>query len=1632
MARDEHHPDKKPDAAKEGDRGSATTQKVASEAVADEPQVQPTKKFTTFSGTSDKKLSTVEDSPDSHAAAAFVLEDKAKGVEHTASGTRHTKYDVAGESKPPDKHPDQPAPRQSFLEGLKKIFDTAGSPEEAEQMQSKFSIEYMLRKAKDLVGGAFNTTTDLTKSKAAPQEVQGKLVASNYGSEENALELLQSKMRAEQSEQNLEAPVQTPHLSEEALHVAAKTLRDAVNANYFGVPIADAKTILNTLGPVNPADRQRIIAIYRQENNSDFQADIAGRLLPQDKLQTQTLLHRDGTSHADDLGSIERSLDTVQFSKALSDTSGAMQVAQSVPTLEVIASAGQVIAGSHAIANRLFAERQLRETLGTLHPKDLGALFNKYADAHPGEPSLSATLLNNPNLSSATREALAIYLKKGANLDETDVRNLAEIGLKSGNSDIFNEAFVNTSNSALQKVREDYSASDKQVEMRQRFGDYGAEIALDYVRSGGITTATLIHGDTHFYGSNKEHIAFALEHISNTERQEFIEGMRSQLSKAPGDATAPPLSAYSRIHDALNAAGSPREVQMWEAQITRDSGLICQLAALHDDGIPVFNTGLRINEHHDANKMLQVVNNIGEQDWNAINADPLYRTQIERALKTFLKDGSIDDLSLRYFIDAKLGARSFADAKLITPESLGIKFDKTGSDAAPPKMDLPPDTRAADVLKAFIDGTHHVTLADVRQILHDPNINLGEMKSDFAHKFHEDLDAKLLGKVDPLDRLEILRLLSPESRNARADFYGARFDAKDHSSPIGDPLMTAISNSSAVQREEHLNKIYGYIQSNGADVDRLSAEKQEELEKLFSSTSDMSHHYSMQNHQFSEQFTDASIGVVAGVAAPFTVGASWELYVALMAVGGTYKAAMRPILEGGSYEASPMTAGKDIFTGSISTLVAVLGPELLGINKLAASSTASVLLKENAELFAQGVTKQQLEKELAKVSQDILAHGAKNGPTIAETGFTELAKKYAAPGCEGQLAQLMNKTLAEKTLPLARNALGKILYERGLVIASGGAGGGINEVSSHIFDKDHGDLSKQALQGIVIGAISAGILDTVFHGTVKLVKSTKGRFAGENVVEVKAGILRLQTRDGQTFHEPNSNLEVTGDLQVTADGSAAIVGREKTVIGSADGQGVIRDHATGKMHRFDGQVAKLEALEYQRGLENEPDLFIVDLKRDQQLMFQGKEWKVLYSKHDAVKLGELNVEQFDRKSLMSKLGRSEKYVTELKEGSSTWDSRDRELEVVRIEGRAPNEIFVVSSVKEERMVSIDEIKTEHPDIVSTSPMQLLSSHGDPEIAALGRGEITLGERMDTDPDKKLLWYHAVCRDPVTDSSHRVLFRTNLTEEHVQRMQNEMLAQSLLKRLGFDNGYPPSAIRKLNIEGRDVLGFVQKWEGEPVQTGLPKLIERKLYLQNASDTVAFVPSREELQLVLKPESDPQALFKSLSDRAVQDASLSSAVERFQTLIRDPERLKALRNDSELAQFRQSMEQALIERNVLGDFDDHADNFMMIADASGHLKTVRNLDVNYAFKDREVPILVQRLNKKWLTNDMYAILEEAPISGSSLDKLSKFVQNPETRASLAADGFSKTQIDNILARAKHFVEHKRLGKITDVRI
>ncbi len=89
----------------------------------------------------------------SETVSEFMIEDKDKGVQITARGDRP----IAGVGK--DATTDDAKanpPRKSFIDGLKAIFDGTSTPDEKAQQEAQFTIEYILRKARETVGSAFD------------------------------------------------------------------------------------------------------------------------------------------------------------------------------------------------------------------------------------------------------------------------------------------------------------------------------------------------------------------------------------------------------------------------------------------------------------------------------------------------------------------------------------------------------------------------------------------------------------------------------------------------------------------------------------------------------------------------------------------------------------------------------------------------------------------------------------------------------------------------------------------------------------------------------------------------------------------------------------------------------------------------------------------------------------------------------------------------------------------------------------------------------------------------------------------------------------------------------------------------------------------------------------------------------------------------------------------------------------------------------------------------------------------------------------------------------------------------------------------------------------------------------------
>lgn len=1432
------------------------------------------------------------------------------------------------------------------------------------------------------------------------------------------------------------------HMSPEALKQAAASVHDALNANVLGLPIPDVKKVLDTVEPMSALDKAMLLQTYQSMYKKDLRAEAAERLMHDDQIKVKAVIHR-GDHKADDLASVETALSrlhTVALREEIATTPSLNPNTDST----TLPNSFDLISAS---TERRFLEKQLRETLGSLAPGDLDRLARQYAEAHKNPPrDLKTDLLQNPDISEETRQSLNIYLRCGAKLSSDDVRQLAEIGLRSKNADIFQEAFITTRDS---QVRDEYSSETKAAQIDGAFGN-DAAIARDYVDAGHIKLSTLVRGDTHWWHKDKNHIEYSLANASKEEHSLYLRGMdlaykTGNKNHLPEDEKA--VKFYNDLKDALShASGSPRELAQWEAELTRGGGLISRVTALHDDGF----FGMTIGAPHDFNKVLQAVDEMSNEDWLQLH-DPSYRQQFERATGTFLDRA--EQAKLSALVEEKLKAPSFEESKRCTPGSIGLKYEKPASVNAEQEKapDLPPGSTAADAVHAFVNGQHNVSADFLRKALSNPQLDLEQMANEYAEKYHGDLNSTLLSKVSQTDRLDFIRLLSPVARNPRQDFYAVRDSAHEHDSALGDIMMKNLSNYSQVQADDSQNRLYGFVQENESTIEALSAEKVQEFERLYATTDSAQESYIESKRQFSEEFVNASIGLAAMAGSVVTVGGSWELYVTAMAVGGTYKAAAKAAIEGSDYRADPMHVGCDVLGGGISTGVAFLGPEMLGVGKIAANNTARSLLQGSArDLISSEVTEQTLKNELTVISRKILNGGTGGAEEIAKRELTDLAGRIAKPGHEAALARQLMEISKKEMTDASSKFLSRGIYEYSVVAGSGGAGGMANVFQESLFTGNFEDFGQRSINGFLTGALSASAFNAAFKGVAKVVEvatsSGVKRFA-----EFNAGGTILRSEDGIHWHSSERSYE--GVLVRTATGEVKLKTTEGEIVNHQDGTATFKD-LNGRERPFAKPVSESgdSAPQPQPGAQrhNETESValtepptrvgdalkkpspgelsaeapprvgpILNLAVDEPITFMNREWKVARIDESAVTLSRTLAKEANAMDLRSCY--DERQIAQLEVGRYV-RLHQHDTTMWRIESiDRTNRRFVLSG-EESTPVRIRQLLVEHPDLIRSTPQQLMSARGDARVEQLKTAQILRSERYygdgyydmnDPDIPEK---YIGTMRDKSTGKEMEFVLHPIDDIKMETRMKNEIRAQWFTRWLGFDNGYPATAVREVEIEGVKRWGLLQEKAGQTMQKSFPNILSKKLY---GSGETPVELTTQELALVLKPARDPQSLLQQLKDQP-------AAYRRFEQLINDKDRMMALRSDAELPQLKRQLEQAIIERHIMGDFDDHAENLLVLMDDTGKYR-IRNFDMDFAFSKNEEPVFHRRAKVGKFNNHVFEALEQSPLSIETVQTIQHFVDNPETRSTLVEIGFSDSEIRSIMNRAQFYLQHKRFPQL-----
>lgn len=332
-------------------------------------------------------------------------------------------------------------------------------------------------------------------------------------------------------------------------------------------------------------------------------------------------------------------------------------------------------------------EKDIRITLSTLTSDQVKEEMTKFEERY-GKPFKEA-VLDNPDISRETKEAVEIYLKGTDQRTDGDTDKLAQTALATGNLDMFQEVFSTASPGARSAFMKD-GGEDK---ILKAFGtpyatEYDTEVyylpnedtrhALDYARGGGLELETKIKANTGVLMDNEAAIELALDGMSKSERASYLSGRDlSERSKSEaGTGTESELSPsekqdlayFNKIRNALEGAGNDRELAVWEDRIEhgKEGSLLTKLAAhggIIDDGM---------------NDVLGTIEDMSNEDWKRLKEDRDFYKEVTGVLKVDLSTSEMTRAEA--LLKAKMEAGDFESSKLVRRDVFDALADSSTGD----------------------------------------------------------------------------------------------------------------------------------------------------------------------------------------------------------------------------------------------------------------------------------------------------------------------------------------------------------------------------------------------------------------------------------------------------------------------------------------------------------------------------------------------------------------------------------------------------------------------------------------------------------------------------------------------------------------------------------------------------------------------------------------------------------------------------------------------------------------------------------------------------------------------------------------------------------------------------------------
>jgi hypothetical protein len=566
------------------------------------------------------------------------------------------------------------------------------------------------------------------------------------------------------------------HMSQQQLEKAAQDIHDAAyhrNLGGYGWGSPQADPIKTVLGSMNQADRDALKKVYETKFSTKLQDDINNKFNGDGVAKSEInalMMRQDGKS--DEAGTIHTALAKLANSGA----------------------AGAYDSGSDSAR----AEGEIRNALASMTAKQVADLRDTYQKNYG--TSLDSALNSDPNISDDSKHAIGIYLKGIDKRTAQDTADLAQTGLASHRLDMFQEAMQYASPSD----RQAFMANGGQDKINQAFDGGDAKVATDYANKGYVGLNAIVEGDTHWYHTNKDDIARAVDAAQPDERAQFQLGKKlADSGQAPQtEAEKQAVNFYQQTEQAFHSAGNEREAQIWTAKLNGSESVVNNILQTQHDGF------IGIGKGHDKNALYGAIENLSPQDWQSLKQNPDHLNDVDKALQTISDDG--ERARLMQMLHDKISANTYQDSQNVGRRPVAEALQDAGSDTnlqANALVHMTPAER--DAYRTNANGFADTLNNAVKQ----------DMKSDGASLVAQDVLNQVKAgqepKLSPLDKVAIASDKTDNALTTATDIEAA-FQA--------DPSLLARIKNPQTPLDQQLQRVFQGALGNAVDKAGLGAQ----------------------------------------------------------------------------------------------------------------------------------------------------------------------------------------------------------------------------------------------------------------------------------------------------------------------------------------------------------------------------------------------------------------------------------------------------------------------------------------------------------------------------------------------------------------------------------------------------------------------------------------------------------------------------------------------------------------------------------------------------------------------------------------------------------------------------------------